>query len=59
MFADTVLVKYDSQAVCESTGNLWFKTFETLEERSISIVLANPLRLKLSQSGSGCNILGT
>ncbi len=52
VFADTVLAKYDSQAVCESTGNLWFKTFETLEERGISIVLANPLRLKLSQSGN-------
>ena len=51
-FAESVTPRYDCKAVCESTGNLWFKTFETLEERGISIVLANPLRLKLSQSGT-------
>ena len=30
------------QAVCESTGNLWIKTYEAFEDRDIPIELANP-----------------
>ena len=41
----------DCGAVFESTGNMWFKTMYALEECSIPFKMANPLRLKLSQSG--------
>lgn len=47
----TVLSKYDSQAVCEATGWMWLKTYETLEEHKIPVALANTLQLRLSQSG--------
>lgn len=38
-------------AVFESTGNMWLKTMHALEECGIPFKMANPLRLKLSQSG--------
>ena len=33
-------------AVCESTGNMWLKTYETLEKNKIPVTLANPLKTK-------------
>ncbi len=51
-FAESVAARYDCKAVCESTAWLWLKTYEVFEDLKISIVLANPLRLKLSQSGT-------
>ena len=30
----------------ESTGNLWVNLYEALEERGVSVVLANPLKMK-------------
>ena len=33
-------------AVCESTGNMWLKTYETLEKHKIPVTLANPLKTK-------------
>ena len=50
--AVTILDRYDCSAVCESTGNMWIKTYETFERHGIPMVLANPLRLKMSQSGT-------
>ena len=50
--AKTILSRYDSRAVCETTGWLWLKTYETLEDHKIPIVLANTLRLRRSQSGA-------
>ena len=34
------------QAVCESTGNLWVKTYEAFEDRGIPIELANPMKAR-------------
>ena len=34
------------QAVCESTGNLWIKTYEAFENRGIPIELANPMKVR-------------
>ena len=34
------------QAVCESTGNLWIKTYEAFEDCGIPIVLANPMKVR-------------
>lgn len=34
------------RAVCESTGNMWLKSFEGFERAGIPIVLANPAKLK-------------
>ena len=52
-FALYVQDKYDKcKAVCESTANLWKKTYSVFEKYNIDIVLANPLRLKMSQSGN-------
>ena len=33
-------------AVCESTSNLWLKTYQAFEKYSISVKLANPLKTK-------------
>ena len=33
-------------AVCESTGNMWLKTYETLEKHKIPVTLANPFKTK-------------
>ena len=32
----------ECRAVCESTGNMWLKSFDGFERAGISIVLANP-----------------
>ena len=34
------------RAVCESTGNHWIKTADAFEEAGISLVLANPFKIK-------------
>ena len=34
------------QAVCESTGNLWIKTYEAFEDRGLPIELANPMKVR-------------
>ena len=36
----------DCRAVLESTGNLWVKTYEILEEHGVPVKLANPLQTK-------------
>jgi transposase len=33
-------------AVCESTSNLWLKTYQSFEKYSIVVKLANPLKTK-------------
>ena len=40
----------DCIAVCESTANMWIKTYQILTANGIPVVAANPLRMKLSQS---------
>ena len=45
------LAAYDCMAACESTARMWIKTYEEFERRGIPITLANPLRLKMAQSG--------
>ena len=52
-FALHVQNKYDEcKVVCESTANMWYKTYSLFESHNTDIVLGNPLRLKLSQSGN-------
>ena len=34
------------RVVMESTGNLWVNLYDALEERGVSVVLANPLKMK-------------
>lgn len=51
-FGRSMLSKYPQcRAVCESTAGMWFKTHLAFEKLKIPLVLANPMRLKLSQSG--------
>ena len=50
IFIDTLAI-YDCVAACESTARMWIKTYEEFERRGILVTLANPLRLKMSQSG--------
>ena len=46
-FARKARRKYGKcQAVCESTGNLWIKTYEAFEDRGIPIELANPMKAR-------------
>ena len=45
-FARKARMEYGKcQAVCESTGNLWIKTYEAFEDRGIPIELANPMKV--------------
>jgi len=37
----------DARAVVESTGNMWMRIHDTLEENGIDTVLANPVKTKL------------
>jgi len=37
----------DDKAVMESTGNVWVKLYEGLEEKRIPVILANPLKTRL------------
>ena len=46
-FAKMMNKKYtECHAVCESTGNMWIKTFESFEKNNIPIKLANPLKTR-------------
>jgi len=48
-FASNLDKKYDSKrchAVCESTANMWLKTYEAFENHGIDIKLANPMKTK-------------
>jgi len=48
-FASSLNKKYDSKrchAVCESTANMWLKTYEAFENHGIDIKLANPMKTK-------------
>ncbi len=41
------------QAACESTGNMWLKTFRAFEDQRIPILLANTLKMKIiSETGA-------
>ncbi len=37
----------DTQAVLESTGNMWMRIHDTLEENGINTILANPYKTKI------------
>ena len=41
----------ECEAVCESTANMWRKTQWACKRNRVRLRLANPLRLKMSQSG--------
>ena len=47
-FASSIKRKHgtESTAVCESTGNLWLKTYQAFEKHDIDVKLANPLKTK-------------
>lgn len=46
-FAKKMIRKYGQcKAVCESTGNMWLKTYGAFEEHGIPVVLANPFRTR-------------
>jgi transposase len=44
--ADTLAENGECTAVVESTGNLWLKTYEVLEDNEIMVKLANPLKTR-------------
>ena len=49
-FASHLDKKYDNRkchAVCESTANMWLKTYEAFEKHGIEIKLANPMKTKV------------
>lgn len=49
IFASSIKKKHGdnmSKAVCESTGNLWLKTYQAFEKYNIEVKLANPLKTK-------------
>jgi transposase len=47
LFASFIMGKYGNCiAVCESTGNLWLKTYQAFEKNNIEVKLANPLKTK-------------
>lgn len=48
-FASNLDKKYNSSrchAVCESTANMWLKTYEAFEKNRIDVKLANPMKTK-------------
>jgi transposase len=46
-FAKRVAEKYGAyEAVMESTGNMWYKTYEALESVGVKVKLANPLKTR-------------
>lgn len=52
-FARIMAKKYgECAAVCESTGNMWLKTFDALEKNNIPAKLANPMKLKAISEAS-------
>jgi transposase len=47
IFAYSIVKKYgECVAVCESTANLWLKTYQAFEKYNIGVKLANPLKTK-------------
>ena len=42
----TSMLTYEDQVVMESTGNLWLNIYETLDNKHIKVVLANPMKTK-------------
>jgi transposase len=47
LFAYSIVKKYGKcVAVCESTANLWLKTYQAFEKYNIGVKLANPLKTK-------------
>jgi transposase len=47
IFACSMVKKYGKcVAVCESTANLWLKTYQAFEKYNICVKLANPLKTK-------------
>jgi len=47
IFACSMVKKYGKcVAVCESTANLWLKTYQAFEKYNIGVKLANPLKTK-------------
>lgn len=53
LFADYVVGEYGpSRAVCESTGNLWQKTYESFEDAGVQTVLSNPWKTKVIAESS-------
>jgi len=47
IFANSMFKKYGKCiAVCNSTSNLWLKTYQAFEKYSIGVRLANPLKTK-------------
>jgi Transposase len=47
IFAYSIVKKYGKCiAVCESTANLWLKTYQAFEKYNIGVKLANPLKTK-------------
>jgi transposase len=42
----TSLLSSEDQVVMESTGNLWLNLYETLDNKNIKVVLANPMKTK-------------
>ena len=47
IFACLMVKKYgECVAVCESTANLWLKTYQAFEKYNIHVKLANPLKTK-------------
>lgn len=46
-FAIMMIQRYgECRAVCESTGNMWLKTYESLERHGIPVKLANPIKTR-------------
>ncbi len=47
-FAKHAVESYgECKAVVESTGNMWLKTYEALEDEGIEVKLANPLKTRI------------
>lgn len=47
IFTSSIMRKHGNCiAVCESTGNLWLKTYQAFEKYNIDVKLANPLKTK-------------
>ena len=44
--AETLALHGECTAVVESTGNLWLKTYEVLEDKGVPVKLVNPLKTR-------------
>lgn len=53
LFARYAVNKYGpSRCVCESTGNLWLKTYESFEDAGVPAALSNPWKTKVIAESS-------